>query len=102
MGRTWVGAVGSIWRYPVKSMHGEEIDSSAIGLQGLVGDRSQLRGDHVGSGRLARRFEYLANHCTPHQCDSRYSTLSDAEWRHSQRRSGMDRDKPIEGSVCSR
>ena len=33
------GKVVSIWRYPVKSMLGEELNSSYITERGLVGDR---------------------------------------------------------------
>lgn len=34
-----VGAVASLWRYPVKSMMGEELNSSGITDRGLLGDR---------------------------------------------------------------
>ena len=34
------GTVVSLWRYPVKSMMGEEINSSYITERGLVGDRA--------------------------------------------------------------
>src|SRR5919204_1588828 len=34
------GTVVSLWRYPVKSMMGEELNSSYITERGLVGDRS--------------------------------------------------------------
>ena len=37
---TATGTVVSIWRYPVKSMLGEEINSSYVTERGLVGDRS--------------------------------------------------------------
>jgi uncharacterized protein len=36
----WVGGIASIWRYPVKSMIGEEISSSFITQRGLLGDRA--------------------------------------------------------------
>lgn len=32
--------VATIWRYPVKSMMGEELNASAIGARGVVGDRA--------------------------------------------------------------
>ncbi|MDT4933002.1 MAG: uncharacterized protein QOK11_894 [Pseudonocardiales bacterium] len=35
-----VGAVVTLWRYPVKSMLGEELDSSTVTERGLLGDRS--------------------------------------------------------------
>lgn len=34
------GSVRSIWRYPIKSMLGEELDSSEVGERGLTGDRA--------------------------------------------------------------
>jgi hypothetical protein len=36
---TTVGSVGALWRYPVKSMLGEELNASTIGERGLIGDR---------------------------------------------------------------
>jgi uncharacterized protein len=38
-GRTQVGWVVALWRYPVKSMMGEELNSSEITDRGLLGDR---------------------------------------------------------------
>jgi uncharacterized protein len=37
--RTAMGTVVSLWRYPVKSMLGEELNSSYVTERGLVGDR---------------------------------------------------------------
>jgi uncharacterized protein YcbX len=37
---TEVGAVVSLWRYPVKSMMGEELNASEITEHGLLGDRA--------------------------------------------------------------
>lgn len=34
------GIVASLWRYPVKSMMGEELDASLVTERGLVGDRA--------------------------------------------------------------
>lgn len=34
-----VGRVGTLWRYPVKSMLGERVDSVGVGAAGLEGDR---------------------------------------------------------------
>jgi uncharacterized protein YcbX len=36
---TLVGKVESLWRYPVKSMRGEEIKQSYLGFSGVYGDR---------------------------------------------------------------
>jgi len=38
--QTKLGSVVSLWRYPVKSMMGEELNSSEITEHGLVGDRA--------------------------------------------------------------
>jgi len=35
-----VGAIVSVWRYPVKSMMGEELNSTEVGEGGLLGDRA--------------------------------------------------------------
>ena len=34
-----VGKVESLWRYPVKSMRGEELDEAFAGFSGIYGDR---------------------------------------------------------------
>jgi uncharacterized protein YcbX len=34
-----VGQIDSLWRYPVKSMRGEELDEAFIGFAGVYGDR---------------------------------------------------------------
>src|SRR5215813_9721091 len=34
-----VGRVDSLWRYPVKSMRGEELDEAFAGFSGIYGDR---------------------------------------------------------------
>ena len=36
---TTVGTVQSLWRYPVKSMHGEEMPEVFMGFSGIYGDR---------------------------------------------------------------
>ena len=38
-GQTRVGSVVALWRYPVKSMMGEELNSSEVTDRGLLGDR---------------------------------------------------------------
>ena len=37
--QTELGAVGSLWRYPVKSMMGEELNAAEVTERGLRGDR---------------------------------------------------------------
>jgi uncharacterized protein YcbX len=34
-----VGTVDSLWRYPVKSMRGEELEEAFVGFAGVYGDR---------------------------------------------------------------
>jgi uncharacterized protein len=34
-----LGQVDSLWRYPVKSMRGEELSQAYIGFSGIYGDR---------------------------------------------------------------
>jgi hypothetical protein len=46
MTRTLVGVVASLWRYPVKSMLGEQLDSAEVVSKGLLGDRSFALWDH--------------------------------------------------------
>ena len=38
-GQTRAGSVVALWRYPVKSMMGEELNSSQVTNRGLLGDR---------------------------------------------------------------
>src|SRR5437870_10475046 len=38
-GSLQVGSVAALWRYPVKSMMGEELNSSQVTDRGLLGDR---------------------------------------------------------------
>jgi hypothetical protein len=50
------GAVGALWRYPVKSMLGETIDSSQVSDRGLAGDRAYaLRDVETGKVVSAKR-----------------------------------------------
>ncbi len=46
------GTVVSLWRYPVKSMMGEELNSSYVTDRGLVGDRTYAVIDKQ-SGKVA-------------------------------------------------
>ena len=38
-GQVQAGSVVTLWRYPVKSMRGEELNSSEVTSPGLLGDR---------------------------------------------------------------
>lgn len=50
--RTTAGEVLALWRYPVKSMRGEELDAVEIGARGLLGDRAYALID-AEDGRIA-------------------------------------------------
>jgi uncharacterized protein YcbX len=52
--------VVSLWRYPVKSMQGEELDAATIGERGIVGDRQwALVDQETGLALTARRVPEL-------------------------------------------
>ena len=50
-----VGRVESLWRYPVKSMRGEELPEAFIGFAGVYGDRLYAFGNSAAS----KGFPYL-------------------------------------------
>jgi uncharacterized protein YcbX len=50
--RTATGTVVSLWRYPVKSMLGEELNSSYVTERGLIGDRTYALIDQ-NTGKVA-------------------------------------------------
>lgn len=58
-----VGTVVSLWRYPVKSMMGEELNATEVAEQGLVGDRAYALMDsatgNVVSAKNPRRWSKL-------------------------------------------
>lgn len=41
----FLGTVGALWRYPVKSMQGEEVTESFVSERGLLGDRASALQD---------------------------------------------------------
>ncbi len=47
-----IGSILSLWRYPVKSMRGEELTMAQVRTHGLVGDRSYAILDH-SDGKVA-------------------------------------------------
>jgi uncharacterized protein YcbX len=57
------GAVESLWRYPVKSMLGEELQTAALGERGLAGDRAYALLDRadgkVASAKNPRKWPNL-------------------------------------------
>jgi uncharacterized protein len=57
--------VDQLWRYPVKSMAGERVDSTEIGPGGIVGDRNLLVVDRAGRVMTSRfRPKLLGLHAT--------------------------------------
>jgi uncharacterized protein YcbX len=58
-----VGSVASLWRYPVKSMQGEELNASSIDERGLRGDRALALIDtaesRVASAKNPRKWPHL-------------------------------------------
>lgn len=68
--------VSSLWRYPVKSMVGEEVESIDITSWGLTGDRvyalvDSARGQ-VGSAKNVRKFGDLV------KCEAQFATPPDS------------------------
>jgi uncharacterized protein YcbX len=53
---TVVGHVAALWRYPVKSMAGEELDSVEVSWHGLAGDR---RWAFIRAGQVRSGFPWL-------------------------------------------
>jgi uncharacterized protein YcbX len=58
-----LGTVGSLWRYPVKSMMGEELNAADVTSRGLRGDRSYAIVDSadgkVGTAKNPRKWPRL-------------------------------------------
>lgn len=57
------GSVASLWRYPVKSMAGEEVHASDVSTRGLLGDRAYALVDEedgkVASAKNPRKWPQL-------------------------------------------
>lgn len=62
-GNESTGSLVALWRYPVKSMQGEEIHGAAIGERGLAGDRAYAILDratgHIASAKHPRKWSRL-------------------------------------------
>src|SRR5213594_198499 len=61
-----LGSIGSLWRYPVKSMMGEELNAVDVTERGLLGDRAYALVDHetgkVASAKFPRKWPTLFDH----------------------------------------
>src|ERR687884_1792810 len=70
---TGEGSVVALWRYPVKSMMGEELNATAVTDRGLLGDRAFALVDaetgKVASAKNPRRwpnlFDFRAAYAEP-------------------------------------
>jgi len=88
---TQAGSVVALWRYPVKSMMGEELNSSEITERGLLGDRMFAVVDRatgkIGGAKNPRKwgnfFDFRATYLAPAISGERISpvriTLPDGE-----------------------
>ncbi|MSS75324.1 MAG: MOSC domain-containing protein [Methyloglobulus sp.] len=89
--------VATLWRYPVKSMMGEELNGSEVSTDGLLGDRAYALID-VETGKVVSAknpkkwpdfFTYRATFATPPSQDSLQAlwiTLPDGTVLHSDQR----------------
>src|SRR6266853_3316723 len=78
-----VGSVTGLWRYPVKSMMGEELNSSQVTDRGLLGDRQFAVVDRatgkVGGAKNPRKwgnfFDFRAAYAEPPKAGARISPV---------------------------
>jgi hypothetical protein len=94
---TIVGSVVSLWRYPVKSMMGEELDVAKVTERGLLGDRAYALVDtcdeKVATAKNPRKwpnlFDFRASFTEPPQTGAKMApvqiTLPDGTILTSQR-----------------
>jgi uncharacterized protein YcbX len=58
-----LGSVASLWRYPVKSMLGEELSAAEVTEHGLRGDRAYALADRsdgkVATAKNPRKWPHL-------------------------------------------
>src|SRR5438105_15252266 len=63
MAQTLLGSIVSLWRYPVKSMLGEELNAAEVTDRGLLGDRAYALVDRadgkVASAKNPRKWPQL-------------------------------------------
>ena len=67
-----IGKVDSVWRYPVKSMRGHEVDAAYLGFAGFYGDRLYA----IGSDEAHKGFPYLTGR------EQRKMVLFNPRFRH--------------------
>jgi uncharacterized protein len=82
-GQARVGSVAALWRYPVKSMMGEELNSCDVTEQGLLGDRQFAVVDRstgkVGGAKNPRKwgnfFDFRAAYLEPPEAGAKMSPV---------------------------
>ena len=78
-GHVQVGSVGALWRYPVKSMMGEELNACDVTDRGLLGDRQFAVVDRatgkIGGAKNPRKwgnfFDFRATYPEPPHAGAR-------------------------------
>jgi uncharacterized protein len=72
-----VGSVGALWRYPVKSMTGERVESVVVTERGILGDRAYALVDQsngkLGSAKNPRKWGALL------MCKARFAEPVESE-----------------------
>src|SRR5436190_11111356 len=82
-GQVQAGSVVTLWRYPVKSMMGEELNSSEVTDRGLLGDRQFAVVDRstgkVGGAKNPRKwgnfFDFRAAYAEPPKAGAKISAV---------------------------
>lgn len=67
-----IGTIAALWRYPVKSMQGEQLTQAPLGARGLLGDRAYAIQDrasgYIASAKHPRKWAALL------ACQARFAT----------------------------
>ncbi len=76
-----VGTVNQIWRYPVKSMGGEQIESASVDANGVAGDRGwavrEVEADETRSARqIPKLLHFRASYTSEPTLNSRSPSLA--------------------------
>jgi uncharacterized protein YcbX len=82
-GQVQAGSVAALWRYPVKSMMGEELNSCEVTDRGLLGDRQFAVADRatgkIGGAKNPRKwgnfFDFRAAYAEPPKTGARMSPV---------------------------
>jgi len=62
-----LGSVVSLWRYPVKSMMGEELNATEVTERGLLGDRAYALVDSSDGKVATMTSTSRRSPCPPHR-----------------------------------